>query len=669
MAFKMRDKVEKKPEKKPDKLLSPPTLSLHAAEEDTKNTEQWWQERMVSGLDLVRPAAWIPRINSLDFGNKIAETLLAVAYPREAYTNFLLPFLRMRISRRLSFWIEPIASEKILAELTRRMESLQASMASASRRGKMSDPYSPIALNDAMQLRENLAQQTIKMYDFTFMATIWVEGSDSEATELLRQNVEEFQRQAAGSLWIFRPATFEQASGFLSTLPIGQPGISRPRMLDSDSVSATFPFIGGDAFERHGQYFGENLLTRKPVLLNISDTKLYPAPHMVVIAKTRSGKSMTIKNYLLQRMMDPEVDVMILDPSPPIDYKAVSTVMGSYIRFKTGTDQRLNICEIVYPANVGELEEEDQKLLSKKIDYLKTLLAFMVHPRENGTWSEEESPWIEPVIREVYDRFGITDNPMSLIDPVGSLNMSKTALKPMPILEDLQQAFLKHESPEMRKVGALLEPWIHGTLSMFNGQTNLVSTNNVSALDQRWITFNIEGIVSNHPELEQVVHFVIGEFIAQRMLASHRKKIVVLDEAHILFGNRDTALWVSRLYRMAGKMNAQIILITQSITDMIGDAGNGQVIPGAEFAQKCLTNTYLRFLMHQDQDEEIRILQRQFGLTDAETRWLKEAQQGDGIIVSHRFHILTHVIIPPNIYQLTTSNPDDLIPRRQASNY
>lgn len=644
-------------------LLERPGLTLQPDPNAVKNDQAWWTDRTLEPWDLVRPAAWIPGVHTLDFGGRLAQSLMAVAYPREAYNNFLQPFLRLPLSRRLSFWIEPIATEKIVHELTRRMEALTATLYAAQQRGKMADPYTPVALQDAQALRDQLAQQTIKMFDFTFLVTLFVPGADEGAQEQLRLAIQEFQRRAASSLWVFRSTTFEQATGFLSTLPIGEPGISRPRMLDSDSVAATFPFIGGDVFEAGGQFFGENLITHQPILLNLHNTKLYPAPHMIVVAKTRSGKSMTMKQYLIQQMMQPDVDVMILDPSPPIDYRTVSETMGAYIRLRPGSDQRLNVCAIAFPANIGELEDDDQKLLSKKIDYLKTLLGLMVHPRDLGQWSEDELPWIEPVIRQVYTAYGITDNPLSLIDPRTTLNMDQPQLKSMPTLSDIQQAFLQHPEPLVVKIGHALKPWIDGTMAIFNGQTNLKSSDGTSALDQRWVTFNIESITSNHPEMEQVVHFVIGEFIAQRMLATARKKIVVLDEAHILFGNRDTALWVSRLYRMAGKLNAQIILITQSISDMIGDASGTQAIPGAEFAQKCLTNTYMQLLMHADKDEELRQLQRQFSLTDAECRWLKDAGPGDGVLVSHRYHVLTHVHIPPRIYALITSNPDDLMPR------
>lgn len=627
---------------------------------DTVGTD--WRTLGLKPLDFIRPDGWRPSVNALDFGHRLARSFIAAGYPREASTAFLLDFMRLPVPRRISFWIEPLASEKIMVDLNRRLERLQSTAYSAQARGRIVDAHTPLAFQDAMALRDRLAAQETKMFEFSFLVTLLQDGMGPHAQQALLDAGRRFLREAQSTLWEFRPTWFEQGAAFLSSMPLGEPSIQRRRMLDSDSIACTFAITSADVMEPGGVTFGMNRLTHNPVILNLADTRLYPAPHMVVIAQTRSGKSMLIKYYLLQRrMMDPALDVVVLDPSKPIDYQRVSEAMGTYVRLRPGSRQRLNVCEIAYPANLAGLDVEDRKLVSKKIDYLRTLLYLMAHPQDlKGAWSDEERPLIEPILRSVYEARGMTDDPVSLIDPA-TLNDPVPRLKPMPILADIQQAFLSHPNPAARRIGGLLEPWITGTMNVFNGQTTIHAQGGVPGrppLDQPWITFNIDGLIANHDELQHVVHFIIGEIIAQRMVQSLRKKIVVLDEAHVLFGNPDTALWASRLYRMAAKVNTQVILITQSLGDMIGLPTTP--VAGAEYARICLKSSYVTILMRQTSKEELGLLAREFNLQPSHTGFLNQAQQGQALLITHRFRAMTYVPIPPVIRELITSNPDEI---------
>jgi len=95
-------------------------------------------EREVSGLDLIRPAAWIASPYRLDFGDKLAVTLMAAGYPRITYNNFLKDFLQLEgMSGRISFYIEPIETSKMIPELKRRVEAMQANAYSDQIRGKL----------------------------------------------------------------------------------------------------------------------------------------------------------------------------------------------------------------------------------------------------------------------------------------------------------------------------------------------------------------------------------------------------------------------------------------------------------------------------------------------------------------------------------------------------
>lgn len=609
----------------------------------------------VSLLDALRPIAWVPGPYAVDFGDRLARTLITLRFPAEAWTDFLDPFFRLPMSRRMSWWIQPMGTDWALTQLSRRIDQLQATVRSNAIHAQSGDPHTTPALEDALILRQRLARQETRMLAVSFAVTLLTDGSDAPAQFAARKQEAEFLQQAtAAGLWIFRNASFEQSAGFWSTAPVGRPPLTIPQELDAESVALMFPFIGGDILEPHGIVFGEHPGTHAPILVNWYDRALYPAAHMTVAAKTRAGKSMAIKYFLIQHLLRPDTEALVLDPSKPIDYQAISERLGTYIRLRPGSHATVNPLEIRYPEHYAELEPEDQALLDRKLEFVVPLVGLMIHPETGGRWADPyERAYVEKVCRELYTRAGITNDPASLLRP-DTLTWTHPEYRPMPTLSDLQAAFA-HEQTDLSQLGpriaTILDPWIRGTLGVFNGPTTV-------DLDQRLITLNVEALTGSRDDLRTVVHFVVGEILAQRMLTSRRRKMIVLDEAHVLFQNAETAQWAARLYRMAAKSNAQVVLITQGIRDLIGDPEHGLIMPGADQAQTCLLNSHLKFFMHQDTQIELDVVAREFHLTPDELRWIREAEPGEGVLVTHRYHVPVYVRVPDAIQSLVRSDPN-----------
>jgi type IV secretory pathway VirB4 component len=234
----------------------------------------------------------------------------------------------------------------------------------------------------------------------------------------------------------------------------------------------------------------------------------------------------------------------------------------------------------------------------------------------------------------------------------------------MPILEDLQQAFEQEGDALGHDIALALDSYVHGTLQVFNGETT-------EDLDQRLITINIESMTSNRDDLKSLVHYVVGEVLAQRMLTNDRQKFVILDEAHVLFRNADTAAWAARLYRMAAKSNARVALITQGIRDLVGD--DHLQVPGAEAAQTCIANSYFQLLLHQSDAEELAVTAHTFHLSPHEVKWLKDAASKAhqdpaagrrGILISNLYHVPLRIRIPEAVLPWVSSDPEPTTQRK-----
>lgn len=603
-------------------------------------------------MDGLRPTAWVPGPYHLDIGERLATTLVVIRFPAEAWNSFLYPLYHLAYSRRMSWWIQPLSPDWTLTHLGRRIEQLQATLRSNMLHGQAGEAQTPAALEDALQLRQRLARQETRMYGVSFAVTLFTEGADSESVKEAMRQQADFLRQTRTLMFAFRNASFDQEAGFWSTAPVGKPPMAIPQELDAESVALMFPFIGGDVLEPGGVIFGTNPRTAAPIIVQWYDLKLYPAGHMVVAAKTRSGKTVAIKYLLIQHLLRENTEALILDPSAPIDYQALSQMLGTYVRLRPGSRQTVNPLEIRYPDFYSTLDPADQALLDRKIEFLVPLIGLIIHPETQGRWDDPyERAYVESICQKLYAQFGITNDPLSLFRPDTVVeHWAEPEYKRMPILSDLQAVFAGEPDALGPRIATILEPWIHGTLAIFNGPTTV-------DLSQRLVTLNVEAFTSASDELRNVIHYVVGEVLAQRMMVSTRRKLIVLDEAHVLFANKETGRWAARLYRMAAKSNAQVILITQGLRDLIGDPEHGLVVQGAEYAQTCLTNSYLKLLMHQDTETELGLVEREFGLSPDERQWLQRAETGMGLLVTHRYHVPLMVLVPPVVLDALKSDP------------
>lgn len=602
--------------------------------------------------DLLAPAGWAPKPFGVDLGNgQWSASLIVEAYPSMAHTGFLNGLMRASVPRRLSFTLTPLTVASVMSRLNHDMEQHMATLRIAARQGKPSDIYVEQAYAEAARLRDAIADNVLKMYSVSFVATIF-----GESPEELRDHVRRFTDEAAGSQWIMRPTWLEHDDAWRTSLPLAENRVERPRPLDTDTLACAFPFTWSEHIEPGGLYLGTNLLTGGPAFVNLFNKRRYPAAHLIFIAATRSGKSATAKILLLQSLLNPDIDVCVIDPSPPVDYGVIGQRLGRFIQIKQGTPERdrWNLCAIEYPVNIGKLDADDRRLLTQKLGFLITAIDLMTQaqPGQPGLDPEMRAR-VEAALRQVYDRYGITDDPLSLIQP-DTLTLDRPIMKTMPRFRHMVAHFAT--IPELQRLATILTPYCapHGTLDLFDGDQS------PQELETRFSVFNVNGLLlASNTQLQSLAYVVLGELIQQRMLATGRRTIVAIDEAHILFSNAETALWVTRLFRMAAKLGSAVWLITQSVTDLIGDGITPT--PGAAQAQVCLGNTYLSWLGHAESENEMAILAKQFKLTGSEVNWIRGAEPGDGLWVTSRYHLLTHQDIPPSLKSLVSSTDEEQV--------
>lgn len=595
--------------------------------------------------EVISPAGVSEQPAMLDLGGAFAATFVAVAYPGTVANGWLesiLHFTHGDVRRRIALHVRPIPTSVALGEINRQQASLDTSAWFAAKQGRRSDVYTDEARVDAEELRQDLARGYLKMFEFTLLVTLI-----ADSAEELREAAVALKLTGAGITLALRECYLEQIPAFRSTVPLGLCLVDRPRPLPTSVVCSTFPFTAGELLDTQGIFLGQNYMTGNAVVV---DPRRTSEPHWVIVAATRSGKSATFKLIAVQLMVLGWT-VMIVDPSPAVDYERLTVALGgSYIRFGVGYPHRINPCEILLPATRERMADPDfARPISNKVAFLKSLFELMAYPDEKMP-SEVRALLEEPIFAAYAER-AMVDDWESIVDTTRP--SVRLRAKPSPTLSDI----LRHvESvPGLENLALRLRPFVYGTLSMFSGETNVRT-------DGRFVVFNVQSLIKTGGDhMRSVAFAMISEFIQSRLLASTGRTFVGVDEAHVLFRRPDTAELVTFLARTAGKLGGAACLMTQSITDLIGDPKTHTQVPGEEFARVYLGQVGTTLLLRNTKQNDLDLIGEVVGVSEAEKRFLKKARRGQGLIITQDDRALVQVRGPDILWPLIRTDRDVLM--------
>jgi type IV secretory pathway VirB4 component len=268
---------------------------------------------------------------------------------------------------------------------------------------KVVDPSVKVALSDAQQLQDSIAEGSEKFFHFAMYITIY--APNKELLEKYSRNV--ISTLAAISVTA-RSATLQQEPGFISTQPLGLDKLYITRNMDTTSLATTFPFVTSELTMDHGIMYGINMHNKTLVIFDRFELENANA---VVFAKSGAGKSYLVKLEAVRSLML-GTDIIIIDPEREYEDLA-KAVQGSYISFSQDKGNKMNPFELA-----GVSEEGEDELRIKQL----ALQGFFKVMFEGMT--SVESSILDRALMLTYREKGIT------LDPASQRNTP-------PLLEDL----------------------------------------------------------------------------------------------------------------------------------------------------------------------------------------------------------------------------------------
>lgn len=582
------------------------------AEQQNQQRLTEFSQGLVTIQDIIAPEAIEVDFTYQKINSTYTRTLFVAGYPRTVPANWLSPLINYPHQLNVSMFIYPMDSADILDNLKRKITEMEAEIQSDIRSGKISNINTEVKLEDARYIREQLAKGSERFYQFGLYVTIQAVSLDE-----LDRVTKNLQSTLGSLLIVSKKAALQMDEGFKTTLPMGFDKIQVTRNMDTTSLATTFPFTSSELTMETGIVYG---LNEHNDSLVIFDRFKMENANMVIFAKSGAGKSYTVKLEIIRQLMF-GVEVIVMDPEHEYE-DLCQTMGGEYVNFTFGSATKIN------PFDLSAVYEEGENELGHKIISLHSLLKVML-----GEMTAEQEAILDRSLVAAYKAKGITPDPA-------------TQTNEPPLMEDLYKALIGMELDAANDIASRLEKYITGSFrGIFDQHSNF-------DIQSQLTVFSVKEI---EDDLRPVAMFVILDFIWTRIKKSLKKRLLIVDEAWYFMQHQDSAAFIFSMAKRARKYYLGITTITQDVEDFIHN----------DYGRAIVTNASIQFLMKQS-TAALPILTDTFHLSEGERRLLVAADVGEGIFFAGPNHVALRVVSSDQEHTVITTNPEELLARREA---
>lgn len=392
------------------------------------------------------------------------------------------------------------------------------------------------------QLRDELRQTNQRLVDSIIV--IGVSAASEEELELTCRNVRakvNAQSCKAESL------KFMQLEGLTAELPLGANPLPMTRTLTTNSAAILIPFTTQEVFEPHGLFYGSNARSGNPIL---ADRRSHMNSNGFVLGTSGGGKSFTVKQEIAGMFLNRDDEVIVIDPER--EYLPLAQAFGGQIiPISAGSGTCINPLDIVLD------ETGDGDPVKQKTSNVVSMIGSLIGGSEG----------LGPVEKSLVDRATLSLYVAYRDTGAGSWQ---------PTLQDLRRTLDGTGEPTGHELAVALDSYTSGSLSEFNGQTNV-------NLSNRLTVFDVSGLTG---ELRTFGMMVVIDQVWNRVIrnrAAGRRTWLYIDEFHRFFGNQYSAGQFKDIYKRSRKYGLGVTGITQNIDELLLDQDASMMLSNSDF--------------------------------------------------------------------------------------
>lgn len=575
---------------------------------EKREVEEEFRKGVTSLRDFIAPPSIEFQSSFFKLGSRFARTIYVYGYPRQIYTGWLSEIINIDESIDVSMFIYPVESRVVLENLRKKVGQLEATEQILAEKGRVRDPGTEAAINDAEQLRDSLQVGEERFFRFCLYLTIY--ASTLDALDYTQHKIEGIFGQ---NLVYSKPATVQMEQGLNSTVPQATDQLQIKRNMDTGALSTSFPFTSADLSQEAGILYGINMHNNGLVIF---DRFSLENANLVVFAKSGAGKSFTVKLEAIRSLMM-GIQILIIDPEN--EYERLCTAVGgAYLRLSLTSKTYFNPFDLPHVLDQEEAENSLRANLITLHGMLRLMMGGQISPAEEGD--------LDQALIATYAKAGITADP---------LTHSATP----PTIGDLYETLVSMEGygPALAQ---RLRKYTTGTFSgIFSNQSNV-------GIENDFIVFNIRDL---EDELRPVAMYIILNHIWNRVKSDQIKRYLIVDEAWQLMRYEDSANFLFSVAKRARKYNLGLTTISQDVEDFLS----------SRMGRAVVANSSIQLLLKQA-PSAVDIVASTFKLTDSEHKKLSQFPVGQGLFFAGSNHVHVRIDASSTETELITTNPQQI---------
>ena len=591
-------------------------LAAQAQSMEDAEIQRAFEQGITTLRDLISPSSIEIQSDHFRLGTKYGRTLYIYGYPRTISTGWLSPLINMDEVLDISIYIYPVDTGVIMKNLRKKVTQLEADISLNAEKGRIRNPETEHAIQDAEELRDDLQLGREKFFRFGLYVTLWADSLDE--LNFVQHKIENY----FGSSMIFsKVATSQQEQGMNSTMPMATDQLMIRRNMNTSAISTSFPFTSADLTQEKGILYGVNLHNNGLVIF---DRFTLENANLIVFAKSGAGKSFAVKLEAIRSMMMGS-EIIIIDPENEYQ-KLCDAVGGSYVRLSLNSDVRINPFDL---PKVIDSEDASDALRANLVT-LHGLFRLMLGGTQSSpggqtvaalTPSEEAD--LDQALIGTYARAGITSDPL-------------THQSTPPTIVNLYDTLL-HMGGSGPQLAQRLRKYSTGTFAGIFSQQSNIDINN------QMVVFNIRDL---EDELRPVAMYIVLNHIWNIVRAKQKRRLLIVDEAWQLMKYDDSANFLFSLAKRARKYYLGLTTITQDVEDFMS----------SKMGRAIVMNSSMQLLLKQS-SAAVDVLSDVFKLTSAERQLLSSLPVGQGLFFAGQSHVHIQIVASETETGLITTNP------------
>lgn len=340
---------------------------------------------------------------------------------------------------------------------------------------------------------------------------------------------------------------FMQMEGLTAELPLGNNPLPMKRTLTTNSAAILIPFTTQEVFEPGGLFYGSNARSGNAILAN---RRNHMNSNGFVLGTSGGGKSFTVKMEIAGMFLNRDDEVIVIDPER--EYLALAAAFGGQIiQISAGTGTRVNPMDIVLEDASASDPVKDKT--NNVVSMIGALIGGIdgLDPLQKGL--------VDQCVSNLYTRYR---------------NQGGGVVQ--PTLQDLHDELRAAGDEASLYLADALNPYITGSMSGFNGQTNV-------DLSNRFTVFDVSGLSG---ELRTFGMMVVIDQVWNRVIrnkAAGRRTWLYVDEFHRFFSNPYAAAQFKDIYKRARKYGLGVTGITQNVEEILDLQDAREMLSNSDF--------------------------------------------------------------------------------------